>query len=128
MSDGVKLFRRDEAQFEPGPNGIAAHGLINAGFSKRLGAGVGVFEKCSVKWTLDYDEVLFIIDGKLRLHVAGKIYEAGPGDVLWIPSGTAIVYEATAATRFFYAVSPVQNSISTSEARNFSESPPLRQA
>lgn len=125
MSDGVKLFRRDETQFEPGPNGIAAHGLINAGFSKQMGAGVGVFEKCSVEWTLDYDEVLFIIDGKLRLHVSEKTYEAGAGDVLWIPSGTAIVYEATVRTAFFYAVSPVQNSISTSQAQSFPESPPL---
>ncbi len=124
MSDGVKLFRKDEAQFTPGPSGIAAHGLINAGFSKQLGAGVGVFEKCSVEWTPDYDEVLFIIDGKLRLHVAEKIYEVGAGDVLWIPAGTAIVYEATICTPFFYAVSPVQNSISTKEARGFPESPP----
>lgn len=124
MNDGVKLFRKDEAQFVPGPNGIAAHGLINAGFSQQMGAGVGVFEKCSVEWTLNYDEVLFIIDGKLRLHVSEKIYEAATGDILWIPSGTAIVYEATARTRFFYAVAPVQNSISTSEAQNFPESPP----
>jgi ethanolamine utilization protein EutQ (cupin superfamily) len=124
MSDGVKLFRRDEAQFKPGPNGIAAHGLINAGFSKQLGAGVGVFDKCRVEWTPDYDEVLFIIDGKLRLHVSEKIYETGAGDVLWIPAGTAIVYEATVRTAFFYAVSPVGNSISTKEARNFPESPP----
>jgi len=124
MSDRVRLFRKDEAQFKPGPNGIAAHGLINAGFSKQMGAGVGVFERCSVEWTLDYDEVLFIIDGKLRLHVAEKIYEAGRGDVLWIPAGTAIVYEAKVRTPFFYAVFPVQNSISTSEPRNFTESPP----
>jgi len=122
MTDGVKLFRRDEAQFAPGPNGIAAHGLINAGFSKQMGAGVGVFDKCSVEWTLDYDEVLFIIDGKLRLHVAENIYEAVTGDVLWIPAGTAIVYEAEVRTTFFYAVSPVQNSISTSEPRNYPES------
>lgn len=124
MSDGVKLFRKDKAQFEPGAKGIAAHGLINAGFSKQMGAGVGVFEKCNVEWTLDYDEVLFIIHGKLRLHVAENIYQAGAGDVLWIPAGTAIVYEAKVRTTFFYAVSPVQNSISTSEPRNFTESPP----
>ena len=125
MSDGVKLFRRDEAQFRRGLNGIAAHGLINAGFSKQMGAGVGVFDKCSVEWTLDYDEVLFIIDGNLRLHVSEKIYEAGAGDVLWIPAGTAIVYEATVRTPFFYAVAPVQNSISTKEARSFPESSPV---
>ena len=124
MSDGVKLFRKDEGQFAPGANGIAAHGLINAGFSKRLGAGVGVFEQCSVAWTPDYDEVLFIIDGELRLGIGDKTYVARAGDVIWIPAGTAVVYEAKVRTPFFYAVSPVRNSISTKEARNFPESPP----
>lgn len=122
-ADGVKLFRRNETYFSPGPNGIAAHGLVNAGFSRHLGAGVGVFESCSVEWTPDYDEVLFILDGLLRLRVGAKIYVAGRGDVIWIPEGTAIVYEATIRTTFFYAVCPVQNSISTKEARAFMESP-----
>ncbi len=124
MIDGVKLFRRDESLFQPGPNGIAAHGLINTGFSKQLGAGVGVFENCSVEWTPDYDEVLFITDGELHLRVGTKTYVARSGDVIWIPAGTAVVYEAKAHTPFFYAVSPVQNSVSTNEARNFPESPP----
>ena len=124
MSDGVKLFRKDEAQFTPGPNRIAAHGLINAGFSRNLGAGTGVFEQCRVEWTPDYDEVLFIIDGELHLRVGVKTFVAKAGDVIWIPAGTAVVYEAKVHTPFFYAVSPVQNSISTKEARNFPESPP----
>jgi ethanolamine utilization protein EutQ len=122
-SGGVKLFRKDEAQFKAGPNGIAANGLINAGFSRHLGAGVGVFDRCSVPWTPDYDEVLFILDGVLRLRVSDKIYVAGRGDVVWIPEGTAIVYESSVRTTFFYAVCPVQNSISTKDAKNFLESP-----
>lgn len=127
-SDGVKLFRRDEARFTAGPNGIAAHGLVNAGFSQRLGAGVGVFDQCSVEWTPDYDEVLFILDGELRLRVGAKTYAAAAGDVLWIPQGTTVVYEASIRTTFFYAVFPVQNSISTKEPKNFLESPALAQA
>ncbi len=120
---GVKLFRHDEALFRAGPNGIAANGLINAGFSRNLGAGVGVFESCSVPWTPDYDEVLFILDGELRLRVGDKTYVAGRGDVLWIPEGAAVVYDSPGRTTFFYAVCPVRNSISTKEAKNFLESP-----
>ena len=120
---GVKLFRHDEALFRAGPSGIAANGLINAGFSRNLGAGVGVFEGCSVPWTPDYDEVLFILDGELRLRVGEKVYVAGSGDTVWIPEGTAVVYDSPGRTTFFYAVCPVQNSISTKEAKNFLESP-----
>lgn len=122
-SDGVKLFRNDPALFRAGPGGIAANGLINAGFSRHLGAGVGVFDRCSVPWTPDYDEVLFIIDGVLRLRMGEKTYVAGRGDTLWITRGTAIVYESSVRTTFFYAVCPVQNSISTKEAKSFQESP-----
>lgn len=120
-TDGVKLFRNDAALFRAGPSGIAANGLINAGFSRNLGAGVGVFDRCSVPWTPDYDEVLYIIDGVLRLRVGNKIYVAGRGDTVWIPEGTAIVYESSVRTTFFYAVCPVQNSISTKEPKSFGE-------
>jgi ethanolamine utilization protein EutQ (cupin superfamily) len=122
-SDGVKLFRHDAALFQTAPGGVAANGLVNAGFSRQLGAGVGVFDRCSVPWTPDYDEVLFILDGLLRLRVGGKTYVAGRGDTVWIPEGTAIVYESSVRTTFFYAVCPVQNSISTKEPKNFLESP-----
>lgn len=124
-SDRVRLFRHDPANFRAGENGIAANGLVNAGFSSQLGAGVGVFERCSVPWTPDYDEVLFILDGVLRLRVGDKTYVAGRGDTIWIPKGTAIVYEASVRTTFFYAVCPVQNSISTQVERNFEEAPAL---
>ncbi len=122
-NEGVKLFRRDDALYAAGTNGIAAHGLINAGFSPDLGAGVGVFDRCSVAWTPDYDEVLFILEGMLRLRVGDKVYVAASGDTLWIPRGTPIVYESPVRTKFFYAVCPVQNSISTREAKKFLESP-----
>jgi ethanolamine utilization protein EutQ (cupin superfamily) len=117
----VKLFRHDAALLRAGPSGIAANGLINAGFSPNLGAGVGVFDRCSVPWTPDYDEVLHIIDGVLRLRVGNKTYVAGRGDTVWIPEGTEIVYESSVRTTFFYAVCPVQNSISTKEPKNFCE-------
>lgn len=119
----VKLFRKDGKQLSAGPNGISAHGLINAGFSTQLGAGVGAFDRCSIAWTPNYDEVLFIIDGVLRLRVGEKTYVAGRGDVVWIPEGTPLVYESSGLTKFFYAVCPVQNSISTKDAKSFLESP-----
>jgi ethanolamine utilization protein EutQ len=128
VADGVKLFRHDETLYRAGPSGIAANGLINARFSHRLGAGVGVFEGCSVPWTPDYDEVLFIIDGELRLRAGEKTYVANRGDTIWIPEGAAIVYDSPGRTTYFYAVCPVQKSISTREARRFPESLPLTRA
>ena len=89
--------------------------VVNAGYSRELGAGIGVFENCSVPWTVTYDEVLFIKDGELTLRVGDKAYRAGPGDILWIPKDTAVIYEAKERVTFFYAVHPVGASPSTGQ-------------
>lgn len=110
---GVKLFRKSDQDLTPGDTGAAVQGLVNTSFSKRLGAGIGVFRDCAMKWTVTYDEVLFILEGKLRLRTGEGTFHAGPGDTLWIPEGTSLVYEADAPVTFFYAVAPVTGSPTT---------------
>ena len=110
---GIKHFRKVDQGLLPDENGAAVRGLINSGFSSRLGAGIGVFENCAIEWTVSYDEVLFILEGQFRLESDAGIYHAGPGDTLWIPEGTRIVYVADAPVTFFYAVAPVEKSPST---------------
>ena len=110
----VKLFRKAEQDFTP-ENGAAVLGLVNSSYSDALGAGIGTFEDCSIEWTVSYDEVLFIMAGRLTLRVGGDTWRAGPGDVLWIPKDTAVVYEAAEKVTFFYAVCPVDKSPSTSK-------------
>ena len=110
----VKLFRKADQTFTPS-NGGAVLGLVNTSFSDNLGAGIGTFEDCANDWTVTYDEVLFVIDGVLTIRVGDDAYDVGPGDVIWIPKDTALVYEAGAKTTFFYAVCPAGKSPSTSK-------------
>ena len=84
-------------------------GLVNVSFSDKLGAGIGVFEDCSIPWHITYDEVINILEGQFKLQVGDKIYEAGPGDVLWVPRNTDIVYIAQERVTFFYSVLPAGN-------------------
>ncbi|HXQ42273.1 MAG TPA: hypothetical protein VN821_13465, partial [Candidatus Udaeobacter sp.] len=72
-----------------------------------------------------YDEVLFIKDGRLDLRVGKKLYRAGAGDILWIPAGTALVYEAKKKVTFFYAVHPVSKSPSSSLKKKYPTRPPV---
>jgi ethanolamine utilization protein EutQ len=109
----VKLFRMADQDLTPGPNGAAVQGLVNTSFSSRMGAGIGVFQDCAMEWTVTYDEVLFILSGEFRLKTKQGTYHAGPGDTLWIPEGTWLVYEADAPVTFFYAVAPVTGSPTT---------------
>jgi ethanolamine utilization protein EutQ len=98
--------------------------VVNRRVSTGMGAGIGVFENCAIEWTVTYDEVLFIKEGNFTLRVAGKAYRAGPGDILWIPKDTPLVYEAGERVVFFYAVYPVDKSPSTSKTIEFPTTAP----
>ncbi len=43
----TKLFRKRDLGLEP-VNGMKTIGLVNTSFSDELGAGIGVFEDCSI--------------------------------------------------------------------------------
>ena len=123
---GVKLFRKADQDLTPGESGAAVQGLVNISFSNRLGAGIGVFQDCSMEWTVIYDEVLFILEGQIRLKTKEGTFHAGPGDTLWIPEGTWLAYEADAPVIFFYAVAPVTGSPTTGRARNHPSAGPSK--
>ena len=123
---GVKLFRRSDQDLVPKTSGAAVQGLVNTAFSKRLGAGIGVFENCEMEWTVTYDEVLFILEGEFKLETKDGTFHAGPGDTLWIPEGTWLIYRATAPVTFFYAVAPVDGSPTTGLASNHPTTGPHR--
>jgi ethanolamine utilization protein EutQ len=110
----VKLFKTRDLDLTP-TDGDVVIPVINAAYSSELGAGVGVFENCSMPWTVTYDEVLFIKEGDFTLRVGDESYHAGPGDILWIPKDTPLVYEAKGRVTFFYAVHPVGKSPSTAK-------------
>ena len=120
----VKLFRQRDLDLAPNKDGIVTAPVVNRGFSAAMGAGIGVFEQCHIEWTVTYDEVLFIKDGNFTLRVGDKAYHAGPGDILWIPRDTPLVYEARDKVTFFYAVCPVEKSPSTSMTTAYPTTPP----
>jgi ethanolamine utilization protein EutQ len=119
----VKLFRAGDLDLTPGKDGIVTVPVVNRRYSTAMGAGIGVFENCHIEWTVTYDEVLFIKDGNFTLRVGDKAYRAGPGDILWIPKDTPLVYEASERVTFFYSVHPVDKSPSTSLTTEFPTSP-----
>ena len=50
----AKIFRKKDLDLEP-VNGMKTIGLVNVSFSDKLGAGIGVFEDCSIPWHITYD-------------------------------------------------------------------------
>ncbi len=123
---GVKLFRREDQDFtyrDDMPASVLA--LVNAGNSDTMGGGLGVFGAgCDIEWEVTYDEFLFIHQGNFKLRIGDEVFEAGPGDTLWIPRNTPLSYVAEEDVWFFFAVYPAVNSPSASQAIAYPSAPP----
>ena len=125
MSTG-RLFKRGDQDFTPKEGRTAAVlAMVNAGNSTTMGGGLGVFRAgTDVDWTVTYDEFLFIHEGEIQLKIRDQIYDAGPGDTLWIPADTPLSYIAERDVWFFFSVYPAVNSPSASQAIDYPEAPP----
>jgi ethanolamine utilization protein EutQ len=105
----VKHFKRSAMKFEVygGPPGKATISrLVGPDLSRTMGVGLATFDGCSIEWTVLYDEMIVVIEGLFRLRAGDQVLEGGPGDVIWIPEKTAIVYEGERAV-VCYALYPV---------------------
>src|SRR5262249_2684601 len=78
--------------------------LVTPEISRSMGAGIATFDGCSIEWTVLYDEVIVVLDGRFRLRTGEgykRTIEAGPGDVIWLPENTPLKYEGDKATVFY---------------------------
>ena len=74
--------------------------------SPRLGCGLMVMEDTTFPWTLNYDEMDYVIDGRLDILVGDHVVSAGPGEVIYIPKNTSIQFSVKDRARFLYFVYP----------------------
>ena len=74
--------------------------------SPRLGCGLMVMEETTFPWKLDYDEMDYVIEGRLDILIGGDRISAGPGEVVYIPRGSSIQFSVEGKSRFLYFVYP----------------------
>ncbi|MDH4556727.1 ethanolamine utilization protein EutQ [Pseudomonas sp. BN417] len=86
------------------PGGASVARAVSNEVSPALGIGFARWEGAEVAWTLLYDEVIFVIEGCFELRANGELYRVEPGQLLWIPEGTELVYGGHAL--FGYVVHP----------------------
>jgi ethanolamine utilization protein EutQ len=72
----------------------------------KMSAGFLTIEKSSFEWELCYEELDFVIEGTLTVTLNGKTFTAHAGDVLFVPSGSKVVWGSPDKTRIFYATYP----------------------
>jgi ethanolamine utilization protein EutQ len=80
---------------------------VNGAVSTTIGAGIETLEKTRIEWTVTYDEVLFIHDGRITIRFGDRSFDCVPGDIVWLPNGTTLIYDAPERCTYFYALYPV---------------------
>ena len=71
----------------------------------RLGSGFARMTRAEIPWTVQYDEVILVLEGQLTVRTAEGDLTAGPQECIWLPNGTELTYIAENAL-VFYAIEP----------------------
>lgn len=108
--DGLKVIRGNTVKMEVfdtgNPNAKAYYQeLVNKDESK-MSAGFLTIENSRFDWELTYEEIDYVIEGTLTIEINGKTYTAYPGDVLFVPSGSKVVWGSPNKARVFYTTYP----------------------
>lgn len=80
--------------------------LVSLKESPRLGCGLMVMEKTTFDWTLNYDEIDYVIEGTLSIIIDSRTVTAGPGEIIFIPKGSTIKFSVPEKARFMYVTYP----------------------
>ena len=104
----IKLPRIRPEPFDTGKPGdkVFLSDLVSLEESPRLGFGVMEMDHSSFDWTLNYDEVDYVIEGRLEILKDGRTIAADKGEIVFIPKGSSITFSAPEFTRFMYVVYP----------------------
>lgn len=89
------------------PNDIVyTKDLFSLQESPRLGCGIMEMKETTFDWTLNYDEIDYVIEGHLDVIIDGTKVSAGPGEVILIPKESKIQFSVPEYARFIYVTYP----------------------
>ena len=98
---GAQTF---EQRFEYGDMAQIAE-ITGTSVNTLLGTGFARFTNAEIPWTVQYDEVLLVLEGQVTVRTLEGTLVAGPMDCVWLPNGTELTYFSSSAL-VFYAMQP----------------------
>lgn len=109
-ASGLKVVKGSSVKmdvFDTGnpDNKVYFQELVSKDESK-MSAGFLIIENSKFDWELTYEEIDYVIEGTLTVEINGKTYTAHAGDVLFVPSGTKVVWGSPDKARVFYTTYP----------------------
>lgn len=72
----------------------------------KMSAGFLTIDHSSFAWDLPYEEIDYVISGTVSVQIDGQIYVAREGDVIYVPSGSSVVWGSPDKAKIFYTTFP----------------------
>ena len=108
--NGLKVVRGNSVKmdvFDTGnPKATAYFQEWGGKDESHISAGFLVIDHSGFEWELTYEEIDYVIEGTLTVTIDGKTYTAHAGDVLFVPSGSKVIWGSPDKARIFYATYP----------------------
>ena len=110
-ASGVISVRAADVQPKPFATGnsgdeVYLSDIFSLEESPRLGCGVMEMKASCFDWVLNYDEIDYVMEGRLEIIIAGRKVVGEAGDVILIPKNTAIQFSVPEFARFLYVTYP----------------------
>lgn len=104
--DTVKVC--EENRLDTGKAGdiVYTKDVLTLDESPRLGAGIMEMKQTTFDWTLNYDEIDYVIEGRLEIIINGQKVSAEKGEMILIPKGSKIQFSVPEYARFLYVTYP----------------------
>lgn len=107
---GLKLVRGNSVKFDAfdtgNPNDKVLYQELIGKDNSSMSAGFLTIDHSNFNWELDYEEIDYVIEGTLTVTINGKTFTAYPGDVLYVPSGSKVVWGSPDKAKLFYIAYP----------------------
>ncbi|WP_342429384.1 cupin domain-containing protein [Neobacillus sp. FSL H8-0543] len=109
-SGGLKVVRGNSVKFDVfdtgNPNDKVFYQEVISKEDSSMSAGFLTIEKSSFEWELCYEEIDYVIEGTLTISINGKTFTAYPGDVVYVPSGSKVIWGSPDKVKLFYTTYP----------------------
>lgn len=102
----VKVSEKDRLDTGKPSDVVYTKDLFTVEESPRLGCGMMEMKKTTFDWTLNYDEVDYVIEGHLDVIIDGRKVSADAGELILIPKGSSIQFSVPDYARFIYVTYP----------------------
>lgn len=102
----VKLNEENRMDTGKSSDIVYTKDLFSLEESPRLGCGMMEMKETTFDWTLNYDEIDYVIEGHLDILIDGRKVSADPGEIILIPKGSKIQFSVPDFARFMYTTYP----------------------